>query len=116
MLQSTKMRQQLIILLTHVEKIRYYYLMDNRFLNREIEAYNTSIKNFTDSLPLTLQNSTNNSKSKFSMQSDQFYYKLLNDLSLKPLHEFHQGTILVDLQQRQDQLHQTLVYLLNEYK
>ncbi|UCI00418.1 hypothetical protein RES5_002970 [Staphylococcus haemolyticus] len=50
------------------------------------------------------------------MQSDQFYYKLLNDLSLKPLHEFHQGTILVDLQQRQDQLHQTLVYLLNEYK
>ena len=53
--------------------------MDNRFLNREIEAYNTSIKNFTDSLPLTLQNSTNNSKSKFSMQSDHFFYKLLND-------------------------------------
>ena len=113
MLPYTIMRQQLIILLTHVEKIRYYYLMDNRFLNR---AYNTSIKNFTDSLPLTLQNSTNNSKSKFSMQSDHFFYKLLNDLSLKPLHEFHQGTILVDLQQRQDQLHQTLIYLLNEYK
>ena len=54
MLPYTIMRQQLIILLTHVEKIRYYYLMDNRFLNREIEAYNTSIKNFTDSLPLTL--------------------------------------------------------------
>lgn len=116
MLQSTIMRQQLIILLTHVEKIRYYYLMDNRFLNREIEAYNTSIKNFTDNLSLTLQNSTNNFNSKSSMESDHFFYKLLNDLSLKPLHEFHQGTILVDLQQRQDQLHQTLIYLLNEYK
>ncbi len=49
MLPYTIMRQQLIILLTHVEKIRYYYLMDNRFLNREIEAYNTgSIINWTD--------------------------------------------------------------------
>ena len=114
--QLTQIRQQLIVLLTHIEKIRYYYLMDDRYLNQEIDAYHTSIHHFSHDLALTLQNDANNSHTSPSLELKHTYHKLLNHLSSHPLHDFQQGTILIDLQQRQNQIHQTFVHLLNVFQ
>ncbi|MBI5973315.1 MULTISPECIES: hypothetical protein [Staphylococcus] len=100
-------QQHLIHFITLIEKIKYYYFMDESSLLQAIEHYNEEVKNYALN-PVLNEEIYSIAPSQLSSTSpNHLYYKLLIELSEQPLHNFQQGTLLCDLNKRQQRIYHT---------
>lgn len=97
-------QQHLIHFITLIEKIKYYYFMDEASLKQAIEHYNEEVKNHALNIELNEEIYSIAPAQLSSTSPNHLYYKLLIELSERPLHNFQQGTLLYDLNRRQQRI------------
>ncbi|UDI77663.1 hypothetical protein HYI43_03510 [Staphylococcus taiwanensis] len=102
-------QQNLIILMTAIEKIKYYYFMDFDRITSALDEYNQLIQDYEATIQLDDEVTIINAYPLSPASPNDLYYQLLTALSSHPLHIFQQGALIADLNQLQHQIYRTLL-------
>ncbi|MGW9856889.1 uncharacterized short protein YbdD (DUF466 family) [Staphylococcus hominis] len=95
----------LIQLLILLEKAKYYYFMDIAHLSLGIEDYNNFINHCLSHFKHNQLDTIPSHNSDSQMDFFKQYNELVINLKQIPLHNFNNGNLIIDLQERQNHIY-----------